>query len=39
MEDVVDISRSVQSVCVGRNHLCDLESSILVIQLLRWMIS
>ena len=39
MEDIVNIPRSVQLVCVGRNHLCDLESSILNIQLFGWMIS
>ena len=38
MEDVVNIPRSVQLVYVGKSHLCDLESSILDIQLLGWMI-
>ena len=39
MEDIVNIPRSVQLVCVRRNHLCDFELSILDIQLLGWMTS
>ena len=38
MEDVVNIPKSVKLVFVGRNHLCDFESSILDIQLLGWTI-